>query len=225
MAHELTICLHGIGTAHDGIPAEEAFYWVTRQAFTTLLDKIVERLGTTEIPVVITFDDGNASDALVALPELTKRGLKAKFFICAGRIGATHYLDRVAITELIAAGMEIGTHGKDHRNWRWLDETTLNAELGEARRCIEDVCGMAVTKAAIPFGAHDRRVLKNLRREPLACVYTSDRGVARADAWMKSRDTMDRNWSEPEIMKVLAAEPSLKVLLRRKVVRLYKRLR
>ena len=149
--------------------------------------------------LVITFDDGNASDAAIALPELVKRGLKATFFVCAGRIGAPHYLDRVALADLLAAGMEIGTHGKDHRNWRGLDETTLDAELGEARRRIEDVCGVAVTKAAIPFGSYDRRLLQRLRRERFECVYTSDRGLARSEAWLKPRDTMDSTWLEADM--------------------------
>jgi peptidoglycan/xylan/chitin deacetylase (PgdA/CDA1 family) len=225
LAQELTLCLHGIGTPHHGVAAAESFFWVTQQAFTMLLDDIVVTRGAVEIPAVITFDDGNESDALIAMPELAKRGQKAIFFICAGRIGAPHYLDRVALADLIAAGMEIGTHGKDHRNWRGLDETTLDAELGEARRRIEDICGTAVTKAAIPFGSYDRRVLKRLRRERFECVYTSDRGLAQSDAWLKSRDTMDSTWSEPEIMQVLAAKPSLKARLRREAATLYKRLR
>ena len=198
---------------------------MTRQALTTLLDNIVVTQGAVEIPATITFDDGNASDAGIALPELAKRGLKAIFFICAGRIGAPHYLDRLALADLIAAGMEIGTHGKDHRDWRELDETSLDAELGEARRRIEDICGTAVTKAAIPFGSYDRRVLKHLRQEPLECVYTSDRGVAQSDAWLKPRDTMDCTWLEPEIRQALAAEQSLKARLRRELAMLYKRLR
>jgi len=198
---------------------------VTQQAFAMLLDHIVARRQAAEIPAIITFDDGNASDALIALPELARRGLKASFFICAGRIGAPHYLDRVALGDLIAAGMEIGTHGKDHRDWRGLDESSLDAELVEARRRIEDVCGTAVTKAAIPFGSYDRRVLKRLKREQFACVYTSDRGVANADAWLKSRDTMDSTWREPEVRQVLAAQPSLRTRLRRGAARFYKRLR
>jgi peptidoglycan/xylan/chitin deacetylase (PgdA/CDA1 family) len=225
LAQEVTLCLHGIGTPHPGVAASEAFFWVTRQAFATLLDHIVARGQAAEIPAVITFDDGNASDALIALPELANRGLKAGFFICAGRIGTPHYLDRVALADLIAAGMEIGTHGKDHRDWRGLDESGLHAELVEARQRIEDVCGMAVTKAAIPFGSYDRRVLMRLRREQFACVYTSDRGVGDADAWLKSRDTMDSTWREPEITQVLAADSSRSTRLRRGAARLYKRLR
>jgi peptidoglycan/xylan/chitin deacetylase (PgdA/CDA1 family) len=225
LARELIISLHGIGTPHDGVSAEESFFWVTRQAFTTLLECIVAARAKADIPIVITFDDGNASDAAIALPELAKRGLKAAFFVCASRIGTPHYLDRLALSDLLVAGMEIGTHGKDHRNWRGLDETSLDAELGGARRRIEDVCGVAITKAAIPFGSYDRHVLQRLRREHFKCVYTSDRGLAQSKAWLKPRDTMDCTWLETDMKQVLAAKPSLKARLRRNAAMLYKRLR
>ena len=225
MAQELVLNLHGIGTPHDKVSPRELFFWVSRQAFTTLLESIVATRAIAHFPAVITFDDGNASDALIALPELVRRGLKASFFVCAGRIGAPHYLDRSALADLTAAGMEIGTHGNDHRNWRGLDETTLDAELGDARRRIEDVCGMAVTKAAIPFGSYDRRLLRRLRRERFECVYTSDRGLANSEAWLKPRDTMDSTWLEADIKQVLTAKPSLTARLRRNAAMLYKRLR
>jgi len=177
------------------------------------------------MPVFITFDDGNVSDAMIALPELAKRGLSAGFFICSNRIGAAHYLDREALSDLLAAGMEIGTHGKDHRNWRGLDESGLNAELGEARCRIEDACGVAVTKAAIPLGSYDRCLLKRLRREQFECVYTSDRGLAQPGAWLKPRDTVDSTWSEKDMKQVLSGKPLLKAHLRHKLATLYKRLR
>jgi peptidoglycan/xylan/chitin deacetylase (PgdA/CDA1 family) len=225
LAQELVLNLHGIGTPHDNVSSGELFFWVSRRAFTTLLESIVATRAIAQFPAVITFDDGNASDALIALPELLKRGLKASFFVCAGRIGAPHYLDRLALADLIAEGMEIGTHGKDHRDWRGLDETTLDAELGDARRRIEDVCGIAVTKAAIPFGSYDRRLLRRLSRERFECVYTSDRGLAQSEAWLKPRDTMDSSWQEADIKQVLTVKPSLKARLRRKTAMLYKRLR
>jgi peptidoglycan/xylan/chitin deacetylase (PgdA/CDA1 family) len=225
MAQELVLSLHGIGTPHDCVGTEESFYWVTREAFTMLLENIVGTRATADTPTVITFDDGNASDATIALPELAKRGLKAAFFVCAGRIGTPHYLDRAAFADLLGAGMEIGTHGMDHRDWRTLDEAALDSELGEARRRIEDTCGRSVTKLAVPFGSYDRRVLAHLRREPFECVYTSDGGLARSEAWLKPRTTMDSAWQEADIERVLAAKPSMKTRLRRNAAMLHKRLR
>ena len=85
--------------------------------------------------------------------------------------------------------------------------------------------GLAVTKAAIPFGSYDRRILQRLRRERFECVYTSDRGLALSEAWLKPRDTIDRTWLEPDMRRVLTAKPSLKARLRRNLSMLYKRLR
>jgi peptidoglycan/xylan/chitin deacetylase (PgdA/CDA1 family) len=83
--------------------------------------------------------------------------------------------------------MEIGTHGMYHRDWRKIDEVALNVEIVDARRRIEDICGIAVTKAAIPFGSYDRRVLRRLRSEPFKHLYTSDGGLAEADAAPNNR--------------------------------------
>ena len=145
---------------------------------------------------------------MIALPELAKRGLKAAFFICANRIGAAHYLDRVALSDLVAAGMEIGTHGMDHRDWVGLDEATLNIETSEARQRIEEACGIAVTKAAIPFGSYNRRVLKRLRRERFEYVYTSDNTFAQSEAWLKPRVTVDNTWLKADIkLKNILSRP------------------
>ena len=88
------LSLHGIGAPHHGVTEDERFYWLGREAFVGLLQTIVVTREGSDLPVVITFDDGNQSDASIALPELVKRNLKAIFFVVGGRIGLPHYLDR-----------------------------------------------------------------------------------------------------------------------------------
>ena len=127
---ELILTPHGIGPPHQGVPSDGLFYWVTEQAFVSLLQTVAATRQTSSLPVAITFDDGNESDAVIALPELVKRNLKATFFIVGARIGMPHYLDREALTDLVSAGMEIGTHGMNDCDWRTLDETTLHLEIG-----------------------------------------------------------------------------------------------
>jgi peptidoglycan/xylan/chitin deacetylase (PgdA/CDA1 family) len=222
---ELIVNLHGIGPPHDDIAPGDSLFWISRTAFVNLLDLIVAVPKEHLLPIIVTFDDGNMSDAMIALPELVKRGLNAAFFVCARRIGAPHYLDRSALADLLAAGMEVGSHGMDHRDWRALDEAMLEAEVEVARRRIEDICGTAVTKAAIPFGSYNRNVLKRLRREQFECVYTSDRGLAQSKAWLKPRNTIDSSWLEPDIKAILAAKPSLGARLRQNAAMIYKRLR
>jgi len=225
LGQECILNFHGIGTPHGNVTQDESFYWLTGQTFTAVLESVAEVRASARIPITITFDDGNISDALIALPELVKFNLRAKFFVCSARIGAPHYLDSAALVDLLAAGMEIGTHGRDHQNWRGLDEAALAAELADARRRIEDVCQIAVTKAAIPFGSYDRRVLGRLRRERFECVYTSDQWFAQSSAWLKPRYTVNCKSSAQDIIKVITTQPSLNRRLLQHAAMIYKRLR
>ena len=223
MRRELILNFHGIGTPHSGVGPDEIPFWIPRRKFVALLDQIAYMSDAAGAQTTITFDDGNASDAIIAMPELTKRGLTATFFVCADRIGMPHYLDRGAIGEMLQTGMAIGTHGMRHCDWRALDDEALDAEIGEARERIAEACGRSVTTASIPFGSYDRRVLARLRREDLECVYTSDGGLARSDAWLKPRESLDATWSTWDIERVFAASPATR--LRRHAAMLYKALR
>ena len=225
MSTQLILNLHGIGSPDHSVTEDERSYWISRQAFISLLHTIVVDREGSDLPVAITFDDGNESDTLIALPELAKRNLKAIFFVVAGRIGLPHYLDRAALRDLMSAGMEIGSHGMHHCDWRGLDSTMLHVEIDAARHRIEDLCGKAITKVGIPFGSYDRHVLKQLRAERLDCVYTSDGGLAQSDAWLKPRQTICSNLSEAAMKSLVTGYPSLPERLLRRTAMIYKGLR
>jgi peptidoglycan/xylan/chitin deacetylase (PgdA/CDA1 family) len=223
---ELVLSLHGVGEPHRWVGAEELPYWISVGSFTRLLDEALELPKASELNTIFTFDDGNASDALVALPELSKRGLRASFFVCAGRIGKEHYLDDSMIKDLIEGGMSIGTHGMHHRNWRILDTMTLEEEIADARRKLEDIVQRPVTTVAIPFGSYDRRVLNRLMRDSWECVYTSDGGKARTSAKIKPRETIVAAMEdENDLLRTLSATRPFSIRIYRELICLYKRLR
>ena len=167
--HEILICertdrkIDG-RQPHNLVDPLEARYWWSVDAFARLLDRILDYPFDASPKISITFDDGNASDYLFALPELAKRRLKASFFVCAGRIGTKNYLDGSMIRDLLGAGMNIGSHGMHHLDWRTLNLDRLDVEIVEARRKIEDVSQTAVEIVAIPFGSYDGRILKKLNQ-------------------------------------------------------------
>lgn len=179
----INVSFHGVG-APPGPPREpgEHDYWVGREAFLALLDEVHGRKD-----VRLSFDDGNASDAEIALPALVERGMTADFFIVAGRIGTLGNLDAGGVRALREAGMGVGTHGMAHRSWRGLDQRELEVELVEAREVIADAAGAPVDAAALPLGQYDRRVLAALRRLRYTAVYTSDDRRAQAGAWFQPR--------------------------------------
>lgn len=181
----INLTFHGIGMPERRLDPGEQDVWVGGEQFLSVID---HALGRDDI--AITFDDGNASDVEHALPALRERGLKATFFIVAGRLGAPRFLDEDGVRALAAAGMEIGCHGMRHRPWRGLDERELREELVEAKTALERIVGRPITRAACPFGAYDRRVLRSLRRAGYRNVYTSDRGTARSGDFLQARNSV-----------------------------------
>jgi peptidoglycan/xylan/chitin deacetylase (PgdA/CDA1 family) len=222
---ELILNFHGLGEPHPWVDAQEKRYWWGMAGFTRLLDQISDRPPDADPRIAITFDDGNASDTLLALPELTKRGLTAEFFVCAGRIGKRHYLDKSMIRDLVDAGMQVGSHGMDHRDWRRLDRQGLETEIGDPRRKLEEVTLSPVTAVAIPFGSYDRRVLVRLKQEPLKCIYTSDRGIAGDRSKLKPRETLTDEMQCRDILGELFAAMPLRVRIKREFEQIYKRMR
>lgn len=176
------VCFHGVGVPGPGMDPETAEYFVSRDLFLTVLDELADHP-----EVDLTFDDGYASDVDVALPALAERGLSARFFPLAGRLGTPGHVDAASVRALAEAGMTIGSHGMHHRSWRGMDTSAENEELTHARSVIADAAGVPVSIVACPFGAYDRRVLAALRGRGYTQVFTSDRRRGRAGDWLQPR--------------------------------------
>jgi peptidoglycan/xylan/chitin deacetylase (PgdA/CDA1 family) len=198
----LNLCFHGIGAPGRKLEPDEERFWIAPELFKELLD-VVAAAGPA---VRITFDDGNASDAGIALPALLRRRLDATFFVIAGRCDEPGSLSRAEVRELARKGMTIGSHGLHHRPWPSLDDGDLRRELDDAPRQLREAAGQEVRQAACPFGAYDRRVLSELRRHGFARVYTVDEGGADPGAWLQSRYTI-RADDTPERISALARDP------------------
>jgi peptidoglycan/xylan/chitin deacetylase (PgdA/CDA1 family) len=194
----INVTFHGVGDPTRPLEPGEEEVWVSKQRFVALLDAAVER-----DDVRIMFDDGNLSDLEHALPALRARGLKATFFIVAGRVGAPGFVDADGVRELAAAGMGIGSHGMRHRPWRCLDDRARDEELVGARQLLEEVVEQPVTEAACPFGSYDRRVIAGLRRAGYNRVYTSDRGTTRPSDFLQARNSVGPD-DEPDVLTRIA---------------------
>jgi peptidoglycan/xylan/chitin deacetylase (PgdA/CDA1 family) len=206
----INLTFHGVGAPERPLESGEQDVWVSRALFDALLDCAVGR-----DDVTITFDDGNVSDLEHALPALRERGLRATFFVVAGRLGQPRFLDENGVRELTAAGMEIGCHGMQHRAWRGLDTRALHEELVEAKTVLEHVSGRPVTRAACPFGSYDRRVLRTLRHSGYDHVYTSDRGTARAGDFLQARNSIGPRDEVGILDRIAALEsPALRAMAR-----------
>ena len=203
------LTFHGIGEPPPTVPDGERRFWVAREVLEATLDQVATRSD-----VSVTFDDGNRSDADIALPALVKRGLSARFFVLSDRLEQPGYLDADDLRVLAAAGMSVGCHGVGHRPWTGLDTNELRDELDAARSLLEDAVGAPVTEASCPFGIYDRRVLRQLRSMGFERVYTSDGGRTDPNAWLQARNTVEAGW-EPTPERLSGREPASTRLVRR----------
>jgi peptidoglycan/xylan/chitin deacetylase (PgdA/CDA1 family) len=193
---------HGIGPVTRPLELGEFDCWLDSDLFEEVLDlvKMHPQVG-------LTVDDGNISDLTYIVPALLRRGLSADFFICSGRLKEPFFLNQDQVREMRRAGMGIGSHGVGHISWRDLSTQVLRDELKFSRLELGKLCGAPVVEAACPFGAYDRRVLRELRRAGYHRVYTSDGGRATQGAWVQSRTTVTRLMSIKDVEEIIVDYP------------------
>jgi len=197
-AARINLCFHGIGMPQRALEPGEQPYWLSKELFTQILEYVGGREN-----VALSFDDGNASDVEIALPELTRRGLRASFFPIASRIGESGSIDAIGLRRLLNSGMTVGSHGMNHVRWRGLRGPGLDEELVVARAIIEREAGAPITAAACPFGVYDRRALSRLRALSYAQVFTSDRAPAHRGWWLQPRFSLRQTDTLAEVRQIV----------------------
>lgn len=191
----VNICFHGVGEPQRQLEPDEDQFWVSVDGFRRILDEVSGWPSAT-----LSFDDGNASDIEVALPLLEERGLRATFFVLAGRLDAPGSLSSDDVAVLARQGMGVGSHGMDHRSWRGMGPEDARAELVDARLQISSAAGVPVREAACPFGLYDRRALAQLRQAGYTHIQTSDRRHATVSGWVQPRFSVVRG-ETPESLR------------------------
>lgn len=132
-----------------------------------------------ERPVALTFDDGYRDNALEAYPLLKREGMKATFFIVAGRTQSQGHMTWDILRRLDAALIEVGSHTWRHAAVPELTRRGLGRELIGSRRALEAELGRPVTVFSYPFGLVDDRSRRAVERAGYAVACTTRRGRAR----------------------------------------------
>jgi peptidoglycan/xylan/chitin deacetylase (PgdA/CDA1 family) len=216
----LVLSFHGLGSAPRDLDNGEDAYWLEPTTFERILDEVAGR-----DDVLVTFDDGNASDVEIALPALERRGLTGAFFVLVGKLDENGYLSSGDVRTLVTSGMTVGTHGMEHRAWTSLDDLSARVELADARRALEDLARCRITMAALPFGKYDRQALRRLKAHEYEVVFTTDGGWTDASAWLQSRNTIRRDDSLSHVRSLLARGETMPVRVLRSVKLMAKRWR
>lgn len=144
--------------------------------------------------VLLTFDDGFASNLEAAETVLARHGAKALFFICpelmalapqaqkaaiAANIfdgkkaaGTLALMDWPAVERLVQLGHDVGNHTASHRRLSRLDDSAIKAEIAQGAAAITDRLGRPADWFAYPFGdidSVDARVIAAAARHHRFC--------------------------------------------------------
>ena len=169
-----------------------------------------------ERTVAITFDDGFEDFYTAAWPDIERNGLTATVFVTTGRVGSTsRWLERQGeghrplmswsqITEISAAGIEVGAHGHTHVQLDTVRPSCSRDEIERSRDALAAVIG-PVASFAYPHGYHSRRVRREVRRAGFAsaCAVTDGLASASDDPYALTRAVVRGGTSVEALLSAL----------------------
>ena len=168
----------------------EQMSWLRNNGYTTVtlprVYRYIDGDGTLpRKPVVVTFDDGWASQWNAAM-ELRARGMVGVFFVMGGGIG----LSDTQLRRMVAWGHEIEAHSMTHPDLTQLSDARLRTEVAGPKSVLESRLGVPIRYFAYPYGSYDARVLE-------AVADAGYRGGLAA--WGGGYWTPDKRWAQPRI--------------------------
>lgn len=127
-----------------------------------------------ERPLLITFDDGFEDTHSVALPILTRLGLRSTVYIVTEQLGGRSrwlapqgegerpMLSAGQVRDLDAAGVDIGSHGHRHVALDEIPFSKAVRDIDTSRATLEEIVGRRVVTFAYPYGYHTSRIKQYL---------------------------------------------------------------
>jgi len=130
-------------------------------------------------PIVLTFDDGYADNYTNAFPLLRKYGFTATFFVLTGFVDERRpgYLTWEQISKMSRAGMEFGSHSKDHPDLRRRGRDFLIWQILGSKQSLEAHIRPPVYAFSYPSGHYDARVEKLLKEAGYLVAVTIEQGT------------------------------------------------
>jgi peptidoglycan/xylan/chitin deacetylase (PgdA/CDA1 family) len=130
-------------------------------------------------PVVVTFDDGYASQYAVARPELRRLGWPGVLDLEAARLKARGGLSPARVRVLLGDGWELASHSLTHPDLTKVSATRLRREVSGSRSALRRRFGVAVHFFCYPYGRSSATVRAAVRRAGYLGATTTHPGVAR----------------------------------------------
>jgi peptidoglycan/xylan/chitin deacetylase (PgdA/CDA1 family) len=160
---------------------EDQIRWLDEQGFEAVTLEQVERAWYEEgrlpnKPIVISFDDGYASQYANAFPVLREQGWPGVLNLQAQ--GAE--LSDADVRQLIEAGWELASKATDEVDLTEVDSATLEAEVAGSRRALRQRFGVPVRNFSYPLGSYDETVISAVAKAGYEGAQTQIPGIANA---------------------------------------------
>ncbi len=130
-------------------------------------------LGTAlpEKPIMITFDDTEENQYLIAAPEMDKYGFRAIYFIMTVSLNRPKYMSKDQVKKLSEAGHVIGSHTWDHQNVKKYKEADWVTQIEKPTKTLEAITGKKVEHFAYPFGLWNPEAFPELKKRGFKSAY------------------------------------------------------
>ncbi len=125
--------------------------------FYELLQTSPEQL-TGDRYVVLTFDDGQESQARNAAPILAEVGFRATFFVVSNWVGKPGFVSEKDLRNLVELGMDVQSHTANHTFLVELNSHQAVEELLGSKKKLEALTGKPVRFLSLPGGRSDRSI-------------------------------------------------------------------
>lgn len=165
--------------------------------------------GLPDKPVLLSFDDGKDNQALVAGPELDRRGMVGTFFVMTVVIGNAGWISATQIKDLAEAGHTIGSHTWDHHAVTSYAGEDWRTQLDGSREKLRSLSGQEVTTFAYPYGAWNAAALPHLREAGYTTAFQLQEKPLDAEepALTLRRILANSTWSGAQTIKAVTKAP------------------
>jgi peptidoglycan/xylan/chitin deacetylase (PgdA/CDA1 family) len=110
------------------------------------------------LSVIISFDDGWATQFEYALPSLQKYHFSATFFVVTNYIGRPGFISWPQLQTLLSEGMTIGSHSRSHPRLNKIkDSAKLWDQIYNSKTILETGLEVPVEEFAYPYGIYNAK--------------------------------------------------------------------
>ncbi|HET8539464.1 MAG TPA: polysaccharide deacetylase family protein [Anaeromyxobacter sp.] len=179
----VALLYHAVGEPAD--PAGDERRTVTVEELEAQLDAIAEaggamdprRATTGDSGIALTFDGGERSVLLEAVPRLARRGWVGALFVTTDRLGRPGWLAPDEVKAVRAAGWLVGSCGHTGRALPDLPAAALRDELARSRERLAAILGAPPAHLAFPAGRASPRAEDEARALGFTTLWCSSAGV------------------------------------------------